>query len=102
MRYGTPERRGLLYRRILDVVRTIPGIESGGAIDALPFSGENHGGLIGTAPGAGEADDHVPAEINLEFVPLGAVTEAHFDKLFNINVRRGSSSRCKRPYRYCE
>lgn len=64
-RYATPEQRGLLYRRILDVVRTIPGIESAGAIDALPFSGENHGGLIGTATGAHEADDRVPAEINL-------------------------------------
>jgi NAD(P)-dependent dehydrogenase (short-subunit alcohol dehydrogenase family) len=32
-----------------------------------------------------------------EFVPLGAVTEEHFDKLFNINVR-GTLFTCKRPY----
>jgi NAD(P)-dependent dehydrogenase (short-subunit alcohol dehydrogenase family) len=34
-----------------------------------------------------------------EFVPFGAVTEEHFDKLFNINVR-GALFTCKRPYRY--
>jgi NAD(P)-dependent dehydrogenase (short-subunit alcohol dehydrogenase family) len=34
-----------------------------------------------------------------EFVPFGAVTEEHFDKLFNINVRE-RCSRCKRPCRY--
>src|SRR6201990_1569762 len=34
-----------------------------------------------------------------EFVPFGSVTEEHFDKLFNVNVR-GRSSRCKRPYHY--
>ena len=34
-----------------------------------------------------------------EFAPFGAVTEEHFDRLFNINVRE-RCSRCKRPYRY--
>ena len=29
-----------------------------------------------------------------EFVPFGAVTEEHFDKLFNINVRGALSGRC--------
>ena len=33
-----------------------------------------------------------------EFVPFGAVTEEHFDKLFNINVR-GHCLRCKRHCR---
>ncbi|HXP07375.1 MAG TPA: ABC transporter permease [Acidobacteriaceae bacterium] len=46
-RYHTPEQHGLLFRRILDAVRVLPGVESVGTIDALPFSGENHGGLIG-------------------------------------------------------
>jgi predicted permease len=64
-RYGTDELRAQLYRRILDVVRAAPGIESAGAIDALPFSGENHGGLIGAATEAQKADDRVPAEIDL-------------------------------------
>jgi putative ABC transport system permease protein len=45
-RYNTPEQHGLLFRRILDAVRVLPGVESAGTIDALPFSGENHGGLI--------------------------------------------------------
>jgi putative ABC transport system permease protein len=45
-RYHTPEQHGLLFRRILDAVRVLPGVESAGTIDALPFSGENHGGLI--------------------------------------------------------
>ena len=34
-----------------------------------------------------------------EFVPFGAVTEEHFDKLFNINVR-GTLFTVQRPYRY--
>ena len=46
-RYQTPEQHGLLFKRILDAVRVLPGVESVGTIDALPFSGENHGGLIG-------------------------------------------------------
>jgi NAD(P)-dependent dehydrogenase (short-subunit alcohol dehydrogenase family) len=33
-----------------------------------------------------------------EFTPLGSITEEHFDKLFNINVKH--YSRCKKPYRY--
>jgi NAD(P)-dependent dehydrogenase (short-subunit alcohol dehydrogenase family) len=33
-----------------------------------------------------------------EFLPFGTVTEEHFDKLFNINVR-GTCSPCKRPCR---
>ena len=47
-RYHTPDQQGLLFRRILDAVRVLPGVESAGTIDALPFSGENHGGLIGS------------------------------------------------------
>src|SRR6202051_20738 len=34
-----------------------------------------------------------------EFVPFGAVTEEHFDKLFNINVR-GTLFTVQKPYRY--
>jgi predicted permease len=45
-RYNTPEQQGLLFSRILDAVRVLPGVESAGTIDALPFSGENHGGLV--------------------------------------------------------
>jgi len=59
-RYPTAEQRGQLYRRILDQVRTTPGIESAGTIDALPFSGDNFEGLIGAA-----TEDRLPAEIDL-------------------------------------
>ena len=45
-RYRDPEKRGLFYQRILDAVRALPGVESAGTVDALPFSGENHGGFI--------------------------------------------------------
>jgi putative ABC transport system permease protein len=57
-RYHTPEQHGLLFRRILDAVRVLPGVQSAGTIDALPFSGENHGGLIGggTQQAAAEVD----------------------------------------------
>jgi putative ABC transport system permease protein len=44
-RYHTPGQHGLLFKRILDAVRVLPGVESAGTIDALPFSGENHGSL---------------------------------------------------------
>jgi len=65
-RYATAELRRQLYRRILDAVRLSPGIESAGTIDALPFSGENHGGLIGMGnSGVSESHDRVPAEIDL-------------------------------------
>jgi NAD(P)-dependent dehydrogenase (short-subunit alcohol dehydrogenase family) len=33
-----------------------------------------------------------------EFVPLGQITEAHFDKIFGVNVR-GQSSPCRRRCR---
>ncbi len=45
-RYPKPEQRALFYRRILDSVRALPGVESAGTVDALPFSGENHGGFV--------------------------------------------------------
>ncbi len=45
-RYGTPEMRADIYKRFLNSVRAIPGIESAGTVDALPFSGENHGGTV--------------------------------------------------------
>jgi predicted permease len=45
-RYPTPEKRGLFYRRVLDSVRAIPGVVTAATADALPFSGENHGGAI--------------------------------------------------------
>jgi putative ABC transport system permease protein len=46
VRYPDPAQRALFYRRILDAVRALPGVESAGVTDALPFSGENHGGFV--------------------------------------------------------
>jgi putative ABC transport system permease protein len=51
-RYRTPEQRGEVYRRFLDAVRAIPGVVSAGTVDALPFSGENHGGFISASKSA--------------------------------------------------
>jgi predicted permease len=45
-RYSDPAARALVYRRFLDAVRALPGVESAGTVDALPFSGENHGGFL--------------------------------------------------------
>jgi predicted permease len=46
--YRTPASHGFLYRRIVDVVHALPGVESVATVDALPFSGENHGGTVRT------------------------------------------------------
>ena len=59
-RYPNPEQRGLFYQRILDAVRALPGVESAGTVDALPFSGENHGGFVSRGP-----DDQLTAEIDV-------------------------------------
>ena len=45
--YKTPESRESLFRHIVEAVRGLPGVESAGTVDALPFSGENSGGMIG-------------------------------------------------------
>jgi predicted permease len=58
-RYPDPAQRALFYKRILDAVRALPGVESAGTVDALPFSGENHGGYVSAAEGSkleGEID----------------------------------------------
>ena len=58
-RYKTPEQRARVYRRFLDAVRAIPGVESAGTVDALPFSGENHGGFISTSPCGRHGTDRI-------------------------------------------
>ena len=45
-RYPSPEKRAVFYRRMVEAVRGIPGVQSAGTVDALPFSGENHGGPV--------------------------------------------------------
>jgi putative ABC transport system permease protein len=62
-RYKDPEQRGLFYKRIFDAVRVLPGVESAGTVDALPFSGENHGGFVSSR---GASDLHaVTSEIDV-------------------------------------
>ncbi len=49
-RYPTAESRARLWPKILDAVRQIPGVESAGTVDALPFSGENGATAISGEP----------------------------------------------------
>jgi putative ABC transport system permease protein len=53
-RYPDPAKRAMFYRRILDSVRAIPGVENAGTVDALPFSGENYGGTVSAIGGGDE------------------------------------------------
>jgi putative ABC transport system permease protein len=65
-RYRTAEDRARVYRRFLDAVRSLPDVESAGTVNALPFSGENHGGFVAAKeedilrPGGGNV-----AEVNV-------------------------------------
>jgi putative ABC transport system permease protein len=56
-RYPTPDQHASFYRRILDSVRALPGVELAGTVDALPFSGENHGAFVSN--GAGRLDAEI-------------------------------------------
>jgi predicted permease len=65
-RYPTPKDRGMVYTRFLDAVRAIPGVENAGTVDALPFSGENHGSLITSSETAVmEPRNQLPAEVDV-------------------------------------
>ena len=58
--YQNPDRHALLFQHILENVRGIPGVEQVGTVDALPFSGENNGGVIGN----GDPSSQAIAEVN--------------------------------------
>ena len=65
-RYPTPQQRATVYQRFLEAIHAIPGVENAGIVDALPFSGENHGGSISTgAPGSGDRNGQSVAEIDV-------------------------------------
>ena len=64
VRYSTPEKWKAFYRNVLDSVRALPGVASAGTDDALPFSGENTGGLIGTKAGGTPDGGEISAEID--------------------------------------
>ena len=44
--YKTTAARASLYKRIVEDARRLPGVESAGTVDALPFSGENFGSTV--------------------------------------------------------
>ncbi len=63
--YRTPERRRALFRGILDQVAAIPGVEAAGAVDALPFSGQNNGAAVsGDAAPLRRAGEQPVAEVD--------------------------------------
>jgi putative ABC transport system permease protein len=65
-RYRTAQERELVYRRFLDAVRALPGVERAGAVDALPFSGENHGGFVTATPaGVTDPNARLVAEVDI-------------------------------------
>lgn len=78
VRYRTSEQRRQIYQRFLDRVRGIPGVESAGTVDALPFSGENHGGFLATTVAQATRPD---AQI------IGEVDDVSSDYLQTIGVR---------------
>jgi len=53
-------------REVLDAVRALPGVESAGTVDALPFSGENHGGYVtNSETGVTEPNSQTVAEVDV-------------------------------------
>lgn len=65
-RYRDPAARALVYKRFLDAVREIPGVASAGTVDALPFSGENHGGFLAArAKDIADTKRQLDAEIDI-------------------------------------
>ena len=45
-RYKNPAERRALFRGILEKVAALPGVEAAGAVDALPFTGQNNGAWV--------------------------------------------------------
>lgn len=65
-RYETAEQRGLFFRRVLDSVRALPGVESAGTVDALLFSGESRSGFVSSSEDAVvNLEARQPAEIDV-------------------------------------
>jgi putative ABC transport system permease protein len=45
-KYPTDEARRLFFRRVLDRVRALPGVQSSGSVNVLPLSGSNNSGTV--------------------------------------------------------
>jgi len=58
--YKAPESRAVLFHKLIDSVRTVPGVELAGTVDALPFSGANYGGEVTK----GDPNQMLTAEVN--------------------------------------
>jgi putative ABC transport system permease protein len=65
-----PEAQALLFRRILDSVRALSGVESAGTVHPLPFSGDNNGGWV-TATDAGVARPETQSVAEVDTVSAG-------------------------------
>jgi putative ABC transport system permease protein len=65
-----PEAQALLFRRILDSVRALPGVESAGTVHPLPFSGDNNGAWV-TATDAGVARPETQSIAEVDTVSAG-------------------------------
>ena len=88
---------GRRQKELDEAVKAIGGSVSGVQGDVAKLADLDH--LYETIAKAKGQIDIVFANAGVgEFVPFGAVTEEHFDKLFNINVR-GTRLRCKKHCR---
>ena len=56
-RYPNTEQRTLFFKRIFESILALPGVESAGVVDALPFSGEDHGAFV--SDGATQLDSEI-------------------------------------------
>jgi predicted permease len=65
-----PDAQALLFRRILDSVRALPGVESAGTVTPLPFSGDNNGAWV-TATDAGVARPETQSVAEVDTVSAG-------------------------------
>ena len=65
-----PEEQARLFRRILDDVRALPGVESAGAVNPLPFSGDNTGGRLAATDAEGARPETQPAG-EVDYVSAG-------------------------------
>jgi putative ABC transport system permease protein len=76
--YNTPEKRALLFRRIVDAVRRVPGVQFAGTVDVLPFSSENNSGAVtsGDDPAPAARDQAMVAEfdhVSADYLPAMGV-----------------------------
>ena len=81
-----PEAQALLFRRILNAVRVMPGVESAGTVTPLPFSGDNNGGFVtATEVGAVRPETQQIAEVD-------QVSEGYLETM-GVRILQGRSFR---------